>query len=237
MRPTAVQLGVLVLLIAALVLPAGAEVPGGTAWSVEVRSEPAWADEDARSDDREIARVAQAASSTGLPRDARSTPSVTARETPRRAADRAPLDDLSTEEMVRRYCEVTATTAERTRLEKDRRELAAAATEMEKRIEALRAATAQHKEWLDRRTSFQAQAQESLVRIYSRMKPEAAAAHMGEMDPLVAAAMLARMDAKIAGAILAEVEPSRAGRIAGVVAGAAELEVPANRHAAGEGGR
>ena len=128
------------------------------------------------------------------------------------------------DDLVRRYCEATGEIADRARLEQERRELAAVAAEVESRVRALEAAVAEHKAWLEKRTAFRASVQESLVSIYSRMKPEAASAQVAEMESAAAAAILSRMDAKAAGTILAEIDPAKAGRIASVLAAVGQLE-------------
>lgn len=200
-------------------------------WSTVVVPEvPAsWQDPLRSPEGEPIGHFAQAAPATvrETPRGSGASPAVVSDTgAPRRAAAGPASDGPSAEELVRRYCKVAAPTAERARLEKDRREVEAAALELDKRIEALKEATTQHKEWLAKRTAFQAQAQEALVRMYARMKPEAAAAQIGEMDIVAAAAVLSRMESKSAGAILAEIEPVRAGRISSIIAGAADLGSP-----------
>ena len=138
-----------------------------------------------------------------------------------------PVEPAPQPDITQRYCTAAAPTAERARLEAERQQLAAVAAEVETRIKALEAAIAEHREWVGKRQSFQALAHESLLRIFGRMKVEAASAQLAQMDPIVAAAVLSRMEAKAAGAILAEIDPAKAARIAAVIAGAAEIEKPA----------
>lgn len=206
-------------------------------WSTRVAREGADSPERAPSPRRE--RQGRVANAPPPPRAGGGTPPV---EVPREATPamgasavapaapalvRPPAEKAPEPDVTQRYCAAAAPTAEQARLETERQQLAAVAAEIETRIKALEGAIAEHKEWVGKRQSFHALAQDSLLRIFARMKVEAASAQLAQMDPVVAAAVLSRIEAKAAGAILAEIEPAKAARIAAVIAGAAEIEQPA----------
>jgi flagellar motility protein MotE (MotC chaperone) len=73
------------------------------------------------------------------------------------------------------------------------------------------------------REEFTAHATGSLVQIYGKMKPEAAAAQLMAMDELVAAAIMSKLSPKATSLILAEMEAVKAARLSAVIAGAGEI--------------
>ena len=93
-------------------------------------------------------------------------------------------------------------------------------------FELLEAKTAEYQKWLARRDEFSKRAQETVVTIYARMKPEAAAAQLVAMDEETAAAVLTKLDPRNASAILSEMEATQAARLAATIAGAANVNLP-----------
>lgn len=89
--------------------------------------------------------------------------------------------------------------------------------DIESRIARLEAKRAEYETWLRRRQDFLAKANESVIAIYARMKPEAAALQLATMGPEVAAAILVRIDARIASAILNEMDPARAALLTSTI--------------------
>lgn len=74
-------------------------------------------------------------------------------------------------------------------------------------------------EWIARRESEMRKAEETVVAIYAKMKPDAAAAQFSAMDESGAAAILAKLNPRFASTVLNEIDPSRAARIAAEMAG------------------
>lgn len=98
--------------------------------------------------------------------------------------------------------------------------------ELEERIAALEAKRAEYEEWLARREEFAKKADESVVAIYSQMRPDAAAQQIGIMDPLAAAAILSKLSPRTASAILNEMDPNTAAMLTGTIAGLAQKPTP-----------
>ena len=98
--------------------------------------------------------------------------------------------------------------------------------EIAKRVELLEAKTAEYQRWLARRDEFSKKAQESVVTIYARMKPDAAAAQLVAMDEETAAAVLTKLDPRNASAILNEMEATQAARLTATIGGAANVNLP-----------
>lgn len=80
-------------------------------------------------------------------------------------------------------------------------------TELTERQNELRAALRQRDEAARR-------ADAALVDIYSKMKPEAAAAQLATMDDVMAVALLGKLSTRAASAILNEIAPARAAKLA-----------------------
>ncbi|MET0220521.1 MAG: MotE family protein, partial [Tardiphaga sp.] len=83
--------------------------------------------------------------------------------------------------------------------------------------------TAEYKTWMERRDVFLKRATASLVKIYSQMEPDAAAAQLIAMDEETAASLLMKLEPGNASAILNEMVPDKAARLAAGIAGAARL--------------
>lgn len=93
--------------------------------------------------------------------------------------------------------------------------------QLEEQVAALEAKRAEYESWLTRREAFAEQAEESVVAIYSQMRPDAAALQIAVMDPGSAAAILAKLNPRTASAILNEMEPAAAAQLTATIAGLA----------------
>ncbi len=121
------------------------------------------------------------------------------------------------------YCINIVDAAKSAWLETTKQSLADAEKELEGRIVALEAKTAEHKLWLNKREEFALRAKDGLLKIYGRMRPDAAAAQLVALDDLTAAAILSRLDPKVASQIMTEMEAVRAARLSAAMVGAAGL--------------
>jgi flagellar motility protein MotE (MotC chaperone) len=133
----------------------------------------------------------------------------------------------------REYCVNIADAAADARLAWQKKTLADLEQEIAKRVELLEAKTAEYQRWLARRDEFSKKAQESVVTIYARMRPDAAAAQLVAMDEETAAAVLTKLDPRNASAILNEMDPAQAARLAGTISGAANVNLPGRPKAQG----
>lgn len=125
--------------------------------------------------------------------------------------------------LAEKYCASIADAAKAAWLQAQMRKLAEAEKQIEDRLKALEAKTEQHKLWLGKREEFERRSNDSLLKIYGRMKPDAAAAQLQGLDDLTAAAILSRLDPKIASQLMAEMEAGRAARLSATMASVAGL--------------
>lgn len=90
------------------------------------------------------------------------------------------------------------------------RELEAA---LEKRVQELAARIEEMRGLMAARDEASRKAEENVIAIYAKMKPEAAAAQLSSMDEMSAAAVLARLNPRAASLILNEITPDKAARL------------------------
>lgn len=118
---------------------------------------------------------------------------------------------------VSQYCMNIADAATDARHAWQKEQLTALEKEIEGRIKVLEQKRAEYEEWLRRRNEFLDKADESIVAIYSRMRPDAAALQLANMDDETAAAILTKLNPRSASAVLNEMEPARAAQLTGVM--------------------
>ena len=138
-------------------------------------------------------------------------------------ADRIPLE-TGTE--IERFCSNIADAARDRRYVLQTEELQALQQEVDKRIKLLEEKRAEYEAWLKRREDFLAKAEDGVVKIYSGMRPDAAAERLAEMDADLAAGILMKLDARKAGVILNEMERKTAAMLTGVMASASRRNDP-----------
>ncbi len=119
-----------------------------------------------------------------------------------------------------RYCLNIADAAADARAAWQARKLRELEEQVEARLALLEAKQAELADWVRRREALLASAEEGVVAIYGRMRPDAAARQLTSMEGDVAAAILAKLNARVASAILNEMEPARAAGLADTISGA-----------------
>ncbi len=135
-------------------------------------------------------------------------PAVVAREPPMTEAQAS----------VRKYCMNIAAAATDARFSWQSKKLLEVETRIKARIAELDSKQAELKAWFDRREQIAKAAKENLVGIYSKMKPETAAAQIGALNDDTAAAVLAALTPRQASAIFDEMTPpDRAAKLAGLL--------------------
>ncbi len=157
--------------------------------------------------------VAAAGASKGSPQPAAAPQPASAAP-----AAKAPVTEGTA---AQQYCANIADAAADARFAWQKKVLAEAQQEVEKRIAKLDAKIAEYQKWLARRDEFSKKAQASLVSIYSRMRPDAAASQLVKMDEETAAAVLLKLDPRISSIILNEIPAAQAARLTGTISGAA----------------
>lgn len=117
------------------------------------------------------------------------------------------------------YCTNLADEASDARFARQAAKLEAMEAAVQERLAALEAKRAEYQAWLERRETFLARAQESLVSIYSGMRPDAASEQLAAMEELTAAAIVAKLSPRAASAVLNEMATDKAARLATIMSG------------------
>lgn len=136
-------------------------------------------------------------------------------EPPKPVEARPPFDEM----VVARFCNTLSSAASDGRLAWEAKRLQEMEERLRARIAELEAKRAEAADWLKRREEAQRMADETVVAIYAKMKPDAAAAQFSAMDEAGAAAILSKLNPRAAGIVLNEIDPARAARIAAEMAG------------------
>jgi len=138
---------------------------------------------------------------------------------PAKAAQPQPVADAGTTANADAYCRNIANKAADARYARQAESLTAMTKKLDDRIAALEAKRAEYEKWVARRQDLLKQADDSVVAIYSQMRPDAAAQQVAVMDQEAAAAILSKLQPRIASAILNEMDPITAARLTNVMAG------------------
>ena len=115
------------------------------------------------------------------------------------------------------YCASIADAAADARFAWQKEQLAALEKQVDERIKRLEEKRAEYESWLARRNAFLTKADEGVVAIYTKMRPDAAALQLANMPEESAAAILTKLNARTASAILSEMEAARASQLARVM--------------------
>jgi flagellar motility protein MotE (MotC chaperone) len=127
---------------------------------------------------------------------------------------------------VERFCSNIADAARDRRYALQAAELKQLQAELDTRIKELDAKKSEYETWLKRREVFLARAEDGVVKIYSGMKPDAAAARLAILNVDLAAAILMKLESRKAGIILNEMEEKAAAALTRVMASAARRVDP-----------
>lgn len=127
---------------------------------------------------------------------------------------------------IQRFCSNIADAARDRRYALQAEELKQLQAGIDERMKALEAKRTEYEEWLKRREVFLARAEDSVVKIYAGMKPDAAAERLAMVNAELAAAILMKLDARKAGVILNEMDQKAAATLTGIMASAARRVDP-----------
>jgi flagellar motility protein MotE (MotC chaperone) len=130
-----------------------------------------------------------------------------------------------------RFCVNIKPQVEELRIAFQKKTLAEIELELDKRLKLLDGKITEYKQWLQRRQDFSSKAQDALVKIYTKMRPDAAAQQLTTADTETAAAVLLKLDPRVASAILNDMDPKRAAELAAVITGAAQTNDVASKPA------
>ena len=123
------------------------------------------------------------------------------------------------ENEVAQFCSNVADPAVDARLAWQLKELEKAESKLRDRIAEVEAKRAEYEKWMALRDELLKKAEASMVEIYSRMRPEAAATHIAGMSDETAAAVLAKLSPRNSSAIFNEMDSARAAHLADLLGG------------------
>jgi flagellar motility protein MotE (MotC chaperone) len=118
-----------------------------------------------------------------------------------------------------RFCQNVAGAAADARFALQTRKLNELQDGIAKRVAALEAREAEVKALLGAHEEAKKRAEASLVAIYAKMRPDAAAEQIAALDDAVAAAVLSGLNARQSSAILNEIPAERAVKLVSTIAG------------------
>ena len=127
---------------------------------------------------------------------------------------------------IERFCTNIADAARDRRYSMQAAELRALQGEIDARIKILEEKRAEYEGWVKRREEFIAKAEDNVVKIYARMKPDAAAERLAELRVELAAGILMKLDTRQAGTILNEMERKAAAALTSIMVSASRREDP-----------
>jgi flagellar motility protein MotE (MotC chaperone) len=146
--------------------------------------------------------------------------------TPGQAAVLAPAAGAESGDEIQRFCGNIADAARDRRYALQAKELEKLQAEIDARMKALDAKRAEYETWMKKREAFLEQAQDGVVKIYSGMKPDAAAERLAELKPDLAAGILMKIEPRKAGVILNEMKSKEAAVLTTIMASAVRREDP-----------
>jgi flagellar motility protein MotE (MotC chaperone) len=148
-------------------------------------------------------------------------------------SDAFPLPAGTKQELspAQQYCSSILDATSAAQIAQQTRNLQTAQKEINDRIALLTAKAEVLKSWMKLRADFASRARDSLVQIYSRMKPDSAAAQLAVMDEMTSAAILSKLSPKIASPIMAEMDVAKAARLSAVIADSGEVALKPERKA------
>ncbi len=112
-----------------------------------------------------------------------------------------------------RYCENIAAVAAEARFAWQTRKLTELQAQVSEKVAELEKRQAELQASLARRDETMKRAETTLLAIYSKMQPDAAAAQLSVLDDETASAVLAQLNPRQSSAILNEIAPERASRL------------------------
>lgn len=125
------------------------------------------------------------------------------------------------------YCANIASAASDARFAWQKKAIAEMEQEIAKRLALLEEKTAELQKWVARRDEFSKKASETVLRIYQRMRPDAAALQLQALDEETAAAVLTKLEPRVASLILNDMDPGRAARLTATISNAGKVYPPA----------
>lgn len=120
------------------------------------------------------------------------------------------------------YCYNISDSAVEARSAVLKEQLLSVETQVDEKLALLETKTNELKSWMVKRESFVNKVNESVVKIFQAMRPDAAASQFAELGPVVAASIISQLPPKSSSAILTEMSPVDAAEVALVLTAALE---------------
>ncbi|MEN3601643.1 MotE family protein [Brucella abortus] len=120
---------------------------------------------------------------------------------------------------IRKFCGNIDDQAADARYALQAKQLTELKADVEERMRALEEKRREYELWLKRRDEFVSKAQDALVDIISKMKPDAAAAQMALTGDEAAAALILKLNPRVSSIILNDMPPEKAAKLARVIVG------------------
>ena len=96
--------------------------------------------------------------------------------------------------------------------------------DVDKKLLTLAKKIAELEKWSRKRDEFLENVNDSLVKIFETMRPDAAALQFSEIGPVISSAIILKLDPKISSAILTEMSPADAAKVAIILTSAQDVK-------------
>ena len=177
----------------------------------------AWAQQEATPAQNQAAPAQnQAAPAQGSPNKAATASSSST------ASAGLPAANASQDE-IEKFCGNIYSQAADARFELQSQQLQQLRMQIDDRIKVLEEKRQEYENWLKKRNEFLAKAQDSLVNIISKMRPDAAAAQLALVDDFAAAAIMLKLTPRVSSAIMNELPPEKSANLTKVLVSAQKL--------------
>ena len=136
----------------------------------------------------------------------------------------------ASQDEIEKFCGNIDSQAADARFELQSQQLQQLRMQIDDRIKVLEEKREEYENWLNKRNEILAKAQDSLVNIISKMRPDAAAAQLALVDDFAAAAIMLKLTPRISSAIMNELPPEKSANLTKVLVSAQKLP-PENKPA------
>lgn len=124
---------------------------------------------------------------------------------------------------IEKFCGNIDSQAADARFELQSQQLQQLRAQIDERIKVLEEKRQEYETWLNMRNEFLVKAQDSLVNIISKMRPDAAAAQLALVDDFAAAAIILKLTPRVSSSIMNEMPPEKSANLTKVLVSAQKL--------------
>jgi flagellar motility protein MotE (MotC chaperone) len=118
-----------------------------------------------------------------------------------------------------KYCANIAGSASDARIAWQTKRLNELAAQIKQRVAELDAKEKETRDWVQQREELLKKAEDDVVAIYSKMKPDVAAQQLVAMDESVAAAILSKLNPRASSSVLNEMDAAKAASLVSLISG------------------